>query len=160
MRHMHLVYNQKGSVLKNGDLSVLSFHATKVFNTFEGGAIVCPDAKTKLRIDHLKNFGFVNEVTVVAPGINGKMSEFNSALGLLQLRHIGQALARRKEIDSVYREMLSGVNGVHCLEGSGETVSNYAYFPALIGEAYSMNEMPCIKSSRIMGYMLAAIFTH
>ena len=63
----------------HGDLSVLSFHATKVFNTFEGGAIVCPDAKTKQRIDHLKNFGFVDEVTVVAPGINGKMSEFNAA---------------------------------------------------------------------------------
>ena len=82
---------------RHGDLSVLSFHATKVFNTFEGGAIVCPDAKTKQRIDHLKNFGFVDEVTVVAPGINGKMSEFNAALGLLQLKHIDEALARGAE---------------------------------------------------------------
>lgn len=80
--HAFGVRTEKGSILKCGDLSVLSFHATKVFNTFEGGAIVCPDAKTKQRIDHLKNFGFVDEVTVVAPGINGKMSEFNSALGL------------------------------------------------------------------------------
>ena len=134
--HAFGVQNEKGSVLNYGDLSVLSFHATKVFNTFEGGAIVCPDAKTKLRIDHLKNFGFVDEVTVVAPGINGKMSEFNSALGLLQLKHIDRALARRKEIDSIYREMLSGVTGIHCLEDSGETVSNYAYFPILIGEEY------------------------
>jgi hypothetical protein len=75
-----------------GDLSILSFHATKVFNTFEGGAIVCPDAKTKQRIDHLKNFGFVDEVTVVAPGINGKMNEVKAAFGLLQLKHIDAAL--------------------------------------------------------------------
>ncbi len=136
--HAFGVQTENGSVLKYGDLSVLSFHATKVFNTFEGGAIVCPDAKTKQRIDHLKNFGFVDEVTVVAPGINGKMSEFNSALGLLQLRHIDQALARRKEIDSIYREMLSNVKGVRCLEGAGETVSNHAYFPVLIGEEYSI----------------------
>ena len=89
-----------GSVLSHGDLSVLSFHATKVFTTFEGGAIVCRDAKTKQRIDHLKNFGFVDEVTVVAPGINGKMSEWNAALGLLQLKYFDQAIARRKEIDA------------------------------------------------------------
>ena len=80
------------SILKAGDLSILSFHATKVFNTFEGGAIISPDAKTKQRIDHLKNFGFVDEVTVVAPGINGKMSEVNAAFGLLQLRHVEQVL--------------------------------------------------------------------
>jgi dTDP-4-amino-4,6-dideoxygalactose transaminase len=75
-------------------------HATKVFNTFEGGAIICPDAKTKIRIDHLKNFGFVDEVTVVAPGINGKMSELNAALGLLQLKRIDDVLLKRKAIDT------------------------------------------------------------
>ena len=79
--HAFGVQDDGGSLLRHGDLSVLSFHATKVFNTFEGGAIICPDAKTKLRIDQLKNFGHVDEVTVVAPGINGKMSEFNAALG-------------------------------------------------------------------------------
>ena len=89
-----------GSVLNHGDLSVLSFHATKVFNTFEGGAIVSHDAKTKLRIDRLKNFGYVDEVTVVAPGINGKMSEINAAFGLLQLRHMGTVMDRRAEIDA------------------------------------------------------------
>ena len=99
---------------------MLSFHATKVFNTFEGGAIVCPDAKTKQRIDHLKNFGFVDEVTVVAPGINGKMSEFNAAFGLLQLKHIDGALARRKEIDAAYRQQLAGVQGIQCLGDAGE----------------------------------------
>jgi dTDP-4-amino-4,6-dideoxygalactose transaminase len=137
--HAFGVHTEKGSVLNYGDLSVLSFHATKVFNTFEGGAIVSPDIKTKQRIDHLKNFGFVDEVTVVAPGINGKMSEFNSALGLLQLKQIDQALARRKELDAVYREKLYGVKGVRCLEDSHEKIPNYAYFPVLIGDGYSMD---------------------
>ncbi len=93
--HAFGVKTPDGSVLEHGDMSILSFHATKVFNTFEGGAIVCPDAKTKQHIDHLKNFGFVDEVTVVAAGINGKMSEINAAFGLLQLKHIDDALARR-----------------------------------------------------------------
>jgi len=128
-----------GSVLNHGDLSVLSFHATKVFNTFEGGAIVCPDEKTKQRIDHLKNFGFVDEVTVVAPGINGKMSEFNAALGLLQLKHIDGALARRKQIDATYREQLADVKGVHCLGDAGETQSNHAYFPIQVQPDYPLS---------------------
>lgn len=125
-----------GSVLNHGDLSVLSFHATKVFNTFEGGAIICPDAKTKIRIDQLKNFGHVGELNVVAPGINGKMSEFNAALGLLQLKHIEDAIARRRIIDFAYRERLSGVKGIHCLGDSGEKVANYAYFPILVEDDY------------------------
>lgn len=128
-----------GSVLNHGDLSVLSFHATKVFNTFEGGAIICPDAKTKLRIDQLKNFGFVDEVTVVAPGINGKMSEINAAFGLLQLKHIDEALARRKEIDAVYREQLAGIQGIHCLEDAGEAQTNHSYFPILVQSDYLLN---------------------
>ena len=128
-----------GSVLNHGDLSVLSFHATKVFNTFEGGAIVCPDAKTKQRIDHLKNFGFVDEVTVVAPGINGKMSELNSAFGLLQLKHVDAALARRKEIDTAYRSGLEGVRGIVCLNGDTEGTTNHSYFPILVQPDYPMN---------------------
>lgn len=125
-----------GSVLNHGDLSVLSFHATKVFNTFEGGAIVCPDAKTKVRIDQLKNFGYIDEVTVVAPGINGKMSEFSAALGLLQLKYIDQALAQRKEIDTAYRERLKDVKGINFLKDTGEKVANYAYFPILVQADY------------------------
>ena len=128
-----------GSVLNHGDLSVLSFHATKVFNTFEGGAIVCPDEKTKARIDQLKNFGHAGEVNVVAPGINGKMSEFNAALGLLQLKYISEALESRKTIDSAYRERLAGVKGIHCLNGSGEAVANYAYFPILVQNDYAIS---------------------
>ncbi|HWS40861.1 MAG TPA: DegT/DnrJ/EryC1/StrS family aminotransferase, partial [Arenimonas sp.] len=128
-----------GSVLNYGDLSVLSFHATKVFNTFEGGAIICPDAKTKERIDHLKNFGFVDEVTVVAPGINGKMSEVNAAFGLLQLKYIDQALARRKEIDTNYRQKFACVKGIRCLGDAGEKVANYSYFPVFVDSDYPLS---------------------
>lgn len=137
--HAFGVQDAGGSVLRHGDLSVLSFHATKVFNTFEGGAIVCPDAKTKLRIDQLKNFGFVDEVTVVAPGINGKMSELNAAIGLLQLRHVNQAIARRKEIDMTYRESLKDVKGICCLRDAGEKVANYSYFPILVEPEYPIS---------------------
>ena len=137
--HAFGVQDEGGSILRHGDLSVLSFHATKVFNTFEGGAIVCPDAKTKQRIDHLKNFGFVNETTVVAPGINGKMSEFNAALGLLQLKHIAQAIARRQEIHEMYRRQLAGIKGIHCLVEAGEKTPNYAYFPILVQPDYPLS---------------------
>ena len=136
--HAFGVKDAGGTVLRYGDLSVLSFHATKVFNTFEGGAIVCPDAKTKQRIDHLKNFGFVDEVTVVAPGVNGKMSEFNAALGMLQLKYINQALARRKEIDAIYREELEAVRGIRCVQDAGEKVANCSYFPILVQPQYSL----------------------
>lgn len=128
-----------GSVLNHGDLAVLSFHATKVFNTFEGGAIVCHDAKTKQRIDHLKNFGFVDEVTVVAPGVNGKMSEINAAFGLLQLKYIDEAIQKRKAIDARYRLGLAGVKGIRCLSGTREDVANYAYFPVLVQPDYSLS---------------------
>lgn len=128
--HAFGVKDAGGSILRHGDLSVLSFHATKVFNTFEGGAIICPDAKTKKRIDQLKNFGFVDEITVVAPGINGKMSEINAAFGLLQLQHIDHAMARRREIDTFYREQFKGVKGTRLVEEAGQVVANYSYFPS------------------------------
>ena len=125
--------NYKGtSLLKHGDLSILSFHATKVFNTFEGGAIVCPDAKTKKRIDDLKNFGFHDEVTVVASGINAKMNEVQAAFGLLQLKYIDNAIARRREIDTQYREQLSSVSGIFCPLLPRDTIDTSAYFPILV----------------------------
>lgn len=127
-----------GSLLNHGDLSVLSFHATKVFNTFEGGAIICPDAKTKLRIDQLKNFGIVDETTVVAPGINGKMSEINAAFGVLQLQHINAALESRKAIDAAYRNALKDEPGIRCLQHAGEQLANYSYFPILLEENYPL----------------------
>jgi dTDP-4-amino-4,6-dideoxygalactose transaminase len=149
--HAFGVQCQGGSVLNHGDLSVLSFHATKVFTTFEGGAIVCPDAKTKQRVDHLKNFGFVDETIVVAPGINGKMSEFNAALGLLQLKGIDAALQRRKVIDARYRDGLAGVKGIHCLSDAGEKVANYAYFPILVRPEYPLNREGLYQKLRDKG---------
>ena len=137
--HAFGVEDEGGSVLRHGDLSILSFHATKVFNTFEGGAIVCPDKKTKERIDHLKNFGFVDEVTVVAPGINGKMSEFNAALGMLQLKGIDAAIQKRKLIDARYREGLSDTKGIYMLSSVTEKVANYAYFPILVRPDYPLS---------------------
>jgi dTDP-4-amino-4,6-dideoxygalactose transaminase len=137
--HAFGVEDSNGSVLNHGDLSVLSFHATKVFNTFEGGAIVCPDAKTKTRVDHLKNFGFVDELTVVAPGINGKMSEFNAAFGLLQLKHIDVALARRRVIEARYRAALAEVPGISLLPPSPAAVGNSSYFPIFVTEQYPMS---------------------
>jgi dTDP-4-amino-4,6-dideoxygalactose transaminase len=136
--HAFGVRDEGGSVLRHGDLSVLSFHATKVFNTFEGGAIVSPDAKTKQRVDHLKNFGFVDEVTVVAPGINGKMSEFNAAFGLLQLQGIDEALKKRKAIDAHYRQVLEGIEGLRCLGDTEEAVANYSYFPVLVRSEHAL----------------------
>lgn len=134
--HAFSVRYRGQSVLGHGDMSILSFHATKVFNTFEGGAVVCQDAKTKQRVDYLKNFGFADEVTVVAPGINGKMNEFQSALGLLQLKYIGQCIEKRREIDSIYRAALADVEGLRMLPAMPETESNYAYFPILVGPDY------------------------
>lgn len=126
------------SLLRHGDLSVLSFHATKVFNTFEGGAIVCPDAKTKQRIDYLKNFGFANEVTVMAPGINGKMNEFSAALGLLQLKYADEVLFKRREIEARYRKGLAGVQGITLLPELAEARGNSSYFPIFVNQKYKM----------------------
>lgn len=134
--HAFNVRDAGGSILRHGDLSVLSFHATKVFNTFEGGAIVCPDAATKQHINQLKNFGIVDEVTVTAAGINGKMSEINAAFGLLQLKHMPHVLAQRKVIDEAYREKLRGVKGIRVLDGGGTGRSNYSYFPVMIESDY------------------------
>ncbi len=126
-----------GSLLQHGDLSVLSFHATKVFNTFEGGAIVSPDLKTKQHIDRLKNFGFVDEVTVAAPGINGKMSEVNAAFGLVQLRHLDAALLSRKDVDTTYRRLLENVHGIS-IPIINSSIHNYSYFPILVGSEFSI----------------------
>jgi dTDP-4-amino-4,6-dideoxygalactose transaminase len=128
-----------GSVLNHGDLSVLSFHATKVFNTFEGGAIISPDEKTKIRIDQLKNFGHAGEIHVVETGINGKMSEINAAFGLLQLKYVDEAIARRKMIDELYRKNLKNIKGIFCLSDAGEQVSNYSYFPILVQAEYPIS---------------------
>lgn len=128
-----------GSVLNHGDLSVLSFHATKVFNTFEGGAIVCPDAKTKRHIDDLKNFGFDGETHVIAIGINGKMNEMQAALGLLQLQHIDAAIARRAAIAARYSKAIEAIPGLSRVPDAGQQVANHAYFPILVGDDYPLS---------------------
>lgn len=139
------------SLLKHGDLAVLSFHATKVFNTFEGGAIVCPDAKTKQRIDYLKNFGIADEVTVMAPGINGKMNEVQAAFGMLQLKHIDYAIKQRKAIDRRYRESLSNMPGIIVLSEPSDTVLNYGYFPILVGSEYALKREELYQRLREAG---------
>lgn len=132
--------NYKGeSLLKWGDLSILSFHATKVFNTFEGGAIISPDAKTKQRIDHLKNFGIADELTVTAPGINGKMSEINAAFGLVQLKHIDKAVLQRQAIDERYRAELADVTGITLYQHDKNANSNFSYFPILVEADYPLS---------------------
>ncbi len=149
--HAFGVKHKGESLLNHGDLSVLSFHATKVFNTFEGGAIVCPDAKTKQRIDYLKNFGFADEITVMAPGINGKMSEINAAFGLLQLQYIDMALLRRKEIEVEYRKALVGVEGISLSPVPIDTVGNASYFPIFVGQAYPISRNALYQQLREAG---------
>ena len=122
------------SILENGDMSTLSFHATKVYNTVEGGALVCRDEATKKRIDYLKNFGFAGETTVVAPGINSKMDEIRSAYGLLNLRQVDDAIAHRKHIADLYRNILKDIPGIRFLNDIAGVHHNYSYFPIFITE--------------------------
>lgn len=132
------------SILNFGDLSILSFHATKSFNTFEGGAIISHDEKVKKRIDLLKNFGFANETTVIEPGINGKMNEIQAAFGLVQLKHIDRYVAKRKEVTALYREKLAGIKGIRCLHDKEGIMHSYSFFPILINAQFygrSRNEV-------------------
>lgn len=123
------------SILNWGDLSTLSFHATKPFNTMEGGAIICHDEKTKQRIDYLKNFGFADETTVMAPGINSKMNEMQAALGLLQLKEHDQNILERQKIAQTYDQVLKEIKGISLLSKPEELSHNsYAYYPIFIDE--------------------------
>lgn len=127
------------SILKAGDMSTLSFHATKVYNTIEGGALVCHDEQTKKRIDYLKNFGFADETTVIAPGINGKMDEIRSAYGLLNLKQVDKAIEARCRIAMEYRKGLKDREGIRVLEDLPGVRHNYSYFPIFIdAEKYGM----------------------
>lgn len=122
------------SILNAGDISTLSFHATKVYNTVEGGAMVMHDEKTKKRIDYLKNFGFANEVTVVGPGINSKMDEVRSAYGLLNLKQVDSAIAARKHAADAYRKALRNVEGITFFDDMPGVRHNYSYFPIFVDE--------------------------
>lgn len=120
------------SLLNAGDMSTLSFHATKVYNTIEGGALVMKDEQTKRKIDFLKNFGFKNEVEVVAPGINSKMDEMRSAYGILSLKKVDESIRSRNRVAQLYREGLKNVPGVRFFEDMPGVKHNYSYFPIFI----------------------------
>ena len=130
------VTDSGGSILRHGDLSILSFHATKIFNTIEGGAIISPSMKMKKKVDRLRNFGFENETTITEPGINGKMSELHAAFGLLQLKYIDESISQRKKLSDLYRYRLKGIKGI-LLDDDSELINgNYSYFPILINEEF------------------------
>lgn len=127
------------SILKQGDMSSLSFHATKVFNTAEGGALIVKDAEMKKEIDYLKNFGFAGETEVVAPGINSKMDEIRSAYGLLNLQYVGEAIEKRRQVAIRYREALRGVRGIRFFDDMPGVKHNYGYFPIFVNaDEYGM----------------------
>jgi dTDP-4-amino-4,6-dideoxygalactose transaminase len=127
------------SILKAGDMSTLSFHATKVYNTLEGGALVMHDAETKKRIDYLKNFGFAGETTVVAPGINSKVDEVRAAYGILNLRQVDAAIEARHQVAVKYREALRPIEGITFMDDMPGVKHNYSYFPIFVdAEKYGM----------------------
>lgn len=152
--HAFGVDDEEGTILRHGDLSILSFHGTKVFTTFEGGAIISPDAKTKKRIDYLKNFGFADEVSVVATGINGKMNEFQAAVGLVQLKHFDEVVTQRAEVDRYYRKALAGIAGIRCLPLPSTRRYNHSYFPILVEDDYGLSRDALyerLRESKIFG---------
>ena len=148
--HAFGVKDKTRSILNYGDISILSFHATKVFNTFEGGAIICHDRNMKRRIDNLKNFGFVDETTVEVAGINAKMSEFNAALGLLQLKHVDDAINKRKLIFEKYIDALSSIVGITYIPQIAAK-SNYSYFPILVNNSFALNRDNLYKKLKMNG---------
>ena len=155
------------SILNAGDMSTLSFHATKVYNTIEGGALVMQDERTKKRIDYLKNFGFAGEVEVVAPGINSKMDEMRSAYGLLNLRQVDAAIEARHQVAIQYRETLRPVEGITFMDDMPGVKHNYSYFPIFIDEEkYGMTRDELyfkMKEQKVLGrryfYPLISEFT-
>lgn len=150
--HVFGVKKDNCSILEWGDLSMLSFHATKVFNTFEGGALITNDETMKKRIDYLKNFGFADEVTVVAPGSNGKMDEFRAAYGLLQLQYVDTEIEKRRQVAIRYRKALKDVPGIRCLYDLPRIHHNYAYFPILVdGAMYGISRDALYNKLKVNG---------
>ena len=150
--HVFGVKKDGVSVANWGDLSMLSFHATKVFNTFEGGALVTNDPSMKKRIDFLKNFGFADETTVVAPGSNGKVDELRSAYGLLQLKYVDSEIAKRQKVAVFYRENLQDIPGIRILHDLPGVDHNYGYFPILVdAEVYGMTRDALYEKFKTVG---------
>ncbi|GHU61509.1 hypothetical protein FACS189445_3590 [Spirochaetia bacterium] len=143
------------SILNAGDISTLSFHATKTYNTVEGGALVCHDEKTKKRIDYLKNFGFAGETEVVMPGINGKMDEIRAAYGLLNLKHVKNAIEKRKKLTDQYRALLRDIPGIRFMDDIPGVKYNYSYFPIFVDkETYGLSRDELyekLKNQNILG---------
>jgi dTDP-4-amino-4,6-dideoxy-D-glucose transaminase len=156
--HAFGVRKNNQSILNFGDLSVLSFHATKVFNTFEGGAIVSHDLKSKLYIDQLKNFGISDEVTVSDIGINGKMNEIQAAFGLLQLRGLELAIENRKRIDDLYRNAISSIPGLQIPPLGLGVKSNYSYFPVLVHDSYPLTRDELYELFKLHGFLTRRYF--
>ena len=154
--HAFAVRRSGDSVLKD-DLSVLSFHATKVFNTFEGGAIISQTPEMKLEIDRLCNYGIVDELNIETTGLNAKMSEFNAALGLLQLQHVDAAIAQRRELDARYRQLLANVPGIRCVAPSGDG-HNYYAFPILVKSGYALSRDALYERLREHGFYARRYF--
>jgi dTDP-4-amino-4,6-dideoxygalactose transaminase len=123
-------------IAARGDMAIFSFHATKVFHTFEGGAVVSASAEMKRCLDRMRNFGYVSETEVVAVGINGKMNELQAAFGLLHLRHLDDAIGSRARIDAIYRAGLAGIEGIACLPEAALGASNFGFFPVRVGERF------------------------
>ena len=175
--HAFGVTKDGDSILKAGDISTLSFHATKTYNTVEGGALVCHSAEMKYHVDNLKNFGFRGETTVVGPGINSKMDEIRAAYGLLNLKHVDAAIARRKEVAKMYVEALQNVKGIKIFQPMVDSFAsnlspltsklNYSYFPIFVNAAeYGMTRDELykkMKASDVLGrryfYPLISTFT-
>lgn len=153
--HAFGVKKNGASILNAGDLSVLSFHATKIYSTIEGGAVICHSQEMKHHIDNLKNFGFRGETIVEEPGINAKMNEVQAAYGLLSLKYIDEAIAKRKQIVEHYRASLKNISGISFLSEQSGVEYNYAYFPIFVDEAkYGMSRDALyekLKSNNILG---------
>lgn len=146
------------SILKSGDLSILSFHATKVFNTFEGGAIICPSLKMKKKIDNLKNFGFINEISVETVGINGKMAEINAALGLAQLPHFEKVLRERSRVDQEYKSRLKSIKGIKLYSHPFNVEHNFSYFPITVEKDYCLSRDELFELFRNENIMVRRYF--
>jgi dTDP-4-amino-4,6-dideoxygalactose transaminase len=133
--HAFGVRYQGNSILSYGDVSILSFHATKLFSTIEGGALICGSETRRNRVNSLKNFGIADEETVIGPGINGKMNEFQAAFGLMQLDLVDQEISSRASISALYTRLLKGIPGITCLPSIPNAVPNHSYFPVLVDAA-------------------------
>ena len=156
--HAFGVRHKGRSVLASGDFSTLSFHATKAFNTFEGGAVISKSASAKSVIDQLCNFGITDEVTIQAVGANAKMNEFSAALGLIQLTHFAHAQEGRRKVDKRYREALHNVPGIELIDIPPETEPNYSYFPVFVTEEFRLSRDGLYEELKSHGIMSRRYF--